>query len=62
VDIRFYAPGFLALCILIGFAAIVAVCRADRDDLPAIVRALMRLGTRDDDDRNDPPRLGLPLA
>lgn len=53
MDIRAYALGFFALCILIGSAAIVAVCRANRDDLPAIVRALMRLGTRDDDDWNN---------
>lgn len=53
VDIRAYALGFLALCILVGFAAIIAVCRANRDDLPAIVRALMRLGMRDDDEWNN---------
>jgi hypothetical protein len=59
MDIASYALGYHALCTLIGFAAIIVVCRANRDDLPAIVRALMRLGTRDDDDRNNPPRLGL---
>jgi hypothetical protein len=29
---------------LVGLAAVVAVIRANRDDLPAIVRALMRVG------------------
>jgi hypothetical protein len=47
----------LALCF--GIAAILAVIRADRKDLPAIVRALFgRPG--DDDDRDDPPSLPKP--
>jgi hypothetical protein len=34
---------------LLGLAAVLAVIRAKKDDLPAIVRALMRLGPSDDD-------------
>jgi hypothetical protein len=34
---------------LIGVAAVVAVVRASREDLPAIVRALMRIGPPDYD-------------
>jgi hypothetical protein len=45
---------------LIGLAAVVAVVRAKKDDLPDIVRALMRIGPRDDrrdDDSANPPAL-----
>lgn len=45
---------------LVGLAAVLAVIRADTKDLPAIVRALMRMGHRDDDDRDDPPSLPKP--
>jgi hypothetical protein len=34
---------------LVGVAAVVAVIRANRHDLPAIVRALMRVGPPQDD-------------
>ena len=34
---------------LVGVAVVLAVIRAKRDDLPDIVRALMRLGPRDDE-------------
>ena len=44
---------------LVGLAAVLAVMRANKDDLPAIVRALMRMGHRDDD-RDDPPSLPKP--
>jgi hypothetical protein len=41
---------------LIGLAVLVAAIRANKDDLPAIVRALFgRPG--DDDDRDDTPSL-----
>ena len=40
---------------LVGIAVVVAVIRAKRDDLPDIVRALMRLGPRDDGTRKTPP-------
>jgi hypothetical protein len=40
-----FEAGDLVLCLLIGVAFIVVVCRANRDDLPAIVRAIMRIGT-----------------
>jgi hypothetical protein len=33
---------------LLGLAVVLAVIRANKDDLPAIVRALMRIGSRDD--------------
>ena len=52
--------------LLIGLAVVLAVIRADRRDLPAIVRALMRMrppdGERDDghDKGNDPPSLPKP--
>jgi hypothetical protein len=38
----------------------VTVIRANKDDLPAIVRALMRVGPRDDEDRKHPPSLPKP--
>lgn len=42
---------------LFAVAAIVAVIRADRGDLPAIVRALTRMGPRNDDSGEGPPSL-----
>jgi len=42
---------------LAGVAVILAVIRANREDLPAIVRALMRVGPRDDDSGKGPPSL-----
>jgi hypothetical protein len=42
---------------LLGVAAVLAVIRAKKDDLPAIVRALMRIGQRDDDSGKGPPSL-----
>lgn len=44
---------------LVGLAAVLAVIRAKKDDLPAIVRALMRVGPRDDSG-NGPPSLPKP--
>lgn len=49
-----FEAGDLVLCLLIGTAFIIAVCRANRDDLPAIVRAFMRIGTPADDKRPKP--------
>lgn len=46
--------------VLVGVAAVVAVVRADRSDLPAIVRALMRMG-HDEGKGNPPPSLPAPL-
>jgi hypothetical protein len=40
-----------------GLAAVIAVCRANRDDLPTIIRALMRLGPSEDDGPKGPPSL-----
>jgi len=54
-----YALVVVAPC-LVGVAVILAVIRANRDDLPDIVRALMRLGPRDDDSRKPPPSLPKP--
>ena len=51
----FYALLAAALC-LVGLAVVLAVIRAKRDDLPEIVRALMRIGPRDDG-RDGPPSL-----
>jgi hypothetical protein len=45
-------PVYLVLAVppsLVGVAAVLAVIRANKDDLPAIVRALMRMGPRDDE-------------
>jgi hypothetical protein len=47
----------------VGLAAVLAVIRANKDDLPSIVRALMRVGPRDDkrdDDDGKPPSLPKP--
>jgi hypothetical protein len=44
---------------LVGLAAVLAVIRANKEDLPAIVRALMRMGHRDDE-RDDPTSLPEP--
>lgn len=44
---------------LLGLAVILAVVRAKQDDLPDIVRALMRF-RGDDDERNSPPSLPTP--
>jgi hypothetical protein len=49
---------------LVGVAAVLAVIRAKKDDLPDIVRALMRVGPhdgkRDDDSAEGPPSLPKP--
>jgi len=49
---------------LVGVAAVLAVIRAKKDDLPDIVRALMRVGPhddkRDEDDGKGPPSLPKP--
>jgi hypothetical protein len=45
---------------LVGLAAVLAVIRANKDDLPAIIRTLMRMGPRDDDTRKGPPSLPEP--
>ena len=44
---------------LIGLAVVLAVIRANKDDLPDIIRALMRMGPRDDS-RKTPPSLPKP--
>ena len=56
-------PVYIVLAVppsLVGVAAVVAVIRANKDDLPAIVRALMRIGPRDDDSGKGPPSLPKP--
>jgi hypothetical protein len=49
---------------LIGLAVVLAVIRAKKDDLPDIVRAVMRVGPhddkRDDDSGKTPPSLPKP--
>jgi len=42
-----------------GLAAVIAVCRANRSDLPAIIRA-WRMGPRDGDGEGGPPSLPKP--
>jgi hypothetical protein len=54
--------------VIVAFAVLIAVIRAKREELPEIVRALMRMASRDDE-RNDkrdnddgnPPSLSKPL-
>lgn len=56
-------PSYILLVVpaaLPGLAAVIAVCRANRDDLPAIVRALVRMGSSDDNGRKGPPSLPTP--
>lgn len=56
-------PVYVVLAIppsLVGLAAVLAVIRANKDDLPDIVRALMRMGPRDDDRGDRPPGLPKP--
>jgi hypothetical protein len=59
LDLVAYTP----LCV-IALAVLVAVIRAKKEDLPDIVRALMRVGPRDDkrddDSGNDRPSLPKP--
>jgi hypothetical protein len=67
MQVSFYALPMLALSLLIGVAAVIAVCRANKDDLPALIRALMGRGHDDggrtpsslpkpsDDDEPTPP-------
>jgi hypothetical protein len=55
-------PVYLVIAVppsLVGLAAVLAVIRAKKDDLPDIVRALMRVGPHDDkrDDDGKPPSL-----
>ena len=57
-------PVYVVLAVppsLVGLAAVLAVIRAKKDDLPEIVRALMRMGPRDDERspgmRRTPPSL-----
>jgi hypothetical protein len=49
---------------LVGLAAVLAVIRANKEDLPDIVPALMRVGARDDkrddDSGTGPPSLPKP--
>ena len=57
-------PVYVVLAVppsLVGVAAVLAVIRANKDDLPEIVRALMRMGPRGDEGscgrRKTPPSL-----
>jgi hypothetical protein len=45
---------------LVGVAAVLAVIRAKKEDLPDIVRALMRTRPRDDHGGDSPPSLPKP--
>jgi hypothetical protein len=65
-----YALAFVAPCLIglaVVLAVIVAAARANRDDLPEIIRtlpeiirALMRMGPRDSDGGDGPPSLPKP--
>ena len=57
-------PVYVVLAVppsLVGVAVVLAVIRANKDDLPEIVRALMRMGPRGDEGshgrRKTPPSL-----
>lgn len=54
-----YTLVFATPC-LIGIAIIVIAFRANKDDLPEIIRAIMRVGPKDDDDAGGPPSLPKP--
>jgi hypothetical protein len=56
----FYALALRMPYLIIGVAFIIIVCRANRADLPAIVRAIMRVEPHGDDSRKDPPSLPRP--
>jgi hypothetical protein len=60
MQVPVYALPMLALSLLIGVAVVIAVCRADRQDLPAIIQALMRMGPPTNDQRKGPPSLPKP--
>jgi hypothetical protein len=45
-----YAIAFVVMAV----SVLVAIFKADRHDLPAIFRAVMRSGSRDDGDENPP--------
>jgi len=47
--------GLIAVVVLI--LGLVALLRCNKKDIPAVVRALMRIGPPDDDKGNDPPSL-----
>lgn len=56
-------PVYVVLAVppsLAGVAVVVATVRAKKDDLPDIVRALMRMGPRDGDSGKAPPSLPKP--
>jgi hypothetical protein len=50
--------GLVAVVILV--LGLVALVRCNKNDIPAIVRALMRMGPRDDDSGKTPPSLPKP--
>jgi hypothetical protein len=56
-------PVYVAVAVppsLAGLAVLVATVRAKREDLPDIVRALMRIGPKDDGTGKGPPSLPKP--
>jgi hypothetical protein len=55
-----YTLALAAPWCLIGVAIIVIAFRAEKVDLPAIVRAIMRMGPKDDGDGKGPPSLPKP--
>ncbi len=64
-NLVFVAPCLVGAAVVL--AVILAVARANRDDLPEIirilaeiVRAIMRIGPKDDDDRGNPRSLPKP--
>jgi hypothetical protein len=53
-------PGLIAVVIVVLILGLVALLRCRREDLPDIVRAIMRMGPKDDDGGNGPPSLPKP--
>lgn len=56
----YYALIFVSPSLVRGVTHIIVVCRAKREDLPAIVRALNGRELRDDDKGNISPSLPKP--
>jgi hypothetical protein len=56
-----YVLAFLAPC-FIGMAVVLAVIRANKDDLPDIVRAFMRMGPKDGGGEGPLPALNTSAA
>jgi DNA-binding NtrC family response regulator len=50
----------IAVVVVVLILGLVALLRCRREDIPDIVRAIMRMGPRDDDSGKRPPSLPKP--